>query len=131
MFSELAVTLLPALIAGVMVSGILASTMSTSDSQLLVTASALSKNFYKGIIKKDATDKQILTASKIAVLIAAAVGIVIALINSDTIFGIVSYAWAGFGATFGPLVILSLFWKRTTRWGALAGMIGGAGTVFF
>lgn len=128
-FSELAVTLLPALIAGVMVSGILASTMSTSDSQLLVTASALSKNFYKGIIKKDATDKQILFASKIAVLIAAAIGIGIALINSDTIFGIVSYAWAGFGATFGPLVILSLFWKRTTRWGALAGMVSGAATV--
>ena len=129
-FSELAVTLLPALIAGIMVSGILASTMSTSDSQLLVTASALSKNFYKGIIKKDATDKQVLRASKISVLIASAVGIGIALINSDTIFGIVSYAWAGFGATFGPLIILSLFWKRTTRWGALAGMIGGAGTVF-
>jgi sodium/proline symporter len=129
-FSQLAITLLPALIAGIMVSGILASTMSTSDSQLLVTASALSKNFYKGIIKKQASDKQILRASKIAVLIAAAIGIGIALINSDTIFGIVSYAWAGFGATFGPLVILSLFWKRTTRWGALAGMIGGAGTVF-
>lgn len=129
-FAELAVTLLPALIAGVMVSGILASTMSTSDSQLLVTASALSKNFYKGIIKKDATDKQVLRASKIAVLIAAVVAIGIALINSDTIFDVVSYAWAGFGATFGPLVIMSLFWKRITRWGALAGMIGGAATVF-
>jgi sodium/proline symporter len=103
--------------------------MSTSDSQLLAAASAISKNFFHGIIKKNATDKQILTVSKATVIGAALIGILFALDENSTVFGIVSYAWAGFGATFGPLVILSLFWKRMNKWGALAGMIGGAATV--
>lgn len=128
-FSALATTLFPALIAGVLISGILASTMSTSDSQLLAAASVISKNFFHGLVKKNATDKQILTVSKVTVIGAALVGILFALDEKSTVFGIVSYAWAGFGATFGPLVILSLFWKRMNKWGALAGMIGGAATV--
>ena len=128
-FPVLATTLFPAFIAGILISGILASTMSTSDSQLLAASSVISKNFYQGIIKKDATDKQVLTVSKITVIVAALVGIIFALDENSTVFGIVSYAWAGFGATFGPLVILSLFWRRMNKWGALAGMIGGAATV--
>ena len=128
-FSALATTLFPALIAGIMISGILASTMSTSDSQLLAAASVISKNFFHGIIKKDATDKQVLTVSKMTVIGAALIGILFALDENSTVFGIVSYAWAGFGATFGPLVILSLFWRRMNKWGALAGMISGAATV--
>ncbi len=128
-FSALATTLFPAFIAGILVSGILASTMSTSDSQLLAAASVISKNFFHGLIKKDATDKQILAVSKGTVIGAALIGILFALDENSTVFGIVSYAWAGFGATFGPLVILSLFWRRMNKWGALAGMIGGAATV--
>ncbi len=128
-FSALATTLFPALIAGVLISGILASTMSTSDSQLLAAASVISKNFFHGLIKKDATDKQILSVSKATVIGAALIGILFALDEKSTVFGIVSYAWAGFGATFGPLVILSLFWKRMNKWGALAGMTSGAVTV--
>mgnify|MGYP000630998323 CR=1 FL=1 len=128
-FSALAGYLFPALIGGIFISGILASTMSTSDSQLLAAASVISKNFFHGLIKKDATDKQILTVSKATVIGAALIGILFALDENSTVFGIVSYAWAGFGATFGPLVILSLFWKRMNKWGALAGMIGGAATV--
>ena len=128
-FSALATTLLPMLIAGVMISGILASTMSTSDSQLLVASSVISKNFFHGIIKKDATDKQILIVSKVTVIAAALIGILFALDENSTVFGIVSYAWAGFGASFGPVVVLSLFWKRMNKWGALAGMLGGAVTV--
>lgn len=128
-FAALATTMLPALIAGVLISGILASTMSTSDSQLLTVASAISKNFFQGIIKKNASDKQILVVSKITVVVAALIGIFFALDEKSTVFGIVSYAWAGFGATFGPVIILSLFWKRMNRWGALAGMLSGAATV--
>ena len=128
-FAAMATTLLPALIAGVLISGILASTMSTSDSQLLTVASAISKNFFHGIIKKNASDKQILTVSRVTVIVAALVGILFALDENSTVFGIVAYAWAGFGATFGPVVILSLFWKRMNKWGALAGMVTGAATV--
>lgn len=128
-FSALATTLFPALIAGVLISGILASTMSTSDSQLLAAASVISKNFFHGLIKKDATDKHVLIVSKVTVIGAALIGILFALDENSTVFGIVSYAWAGFGATFGPLVILSLFWRRMNKWGALAGMISGAATV--
>ncbi len=128
-FAALATTLLPALIAGVLISGILASTMSTSDSQLLTVASAISKNFFHGLIKKNASDKQILVISKITVIVAALVGILFALDENSTVFGIVAYAWAGFGATFGPVVLLSLFWKRMNKWGALAGMLSGAATV--
>lgn len=128
-FAALATTMLPALIAGVLISGILASTMSTSDSQLLTVASAISKNFFHGLIKKNASDKQILIVSKITVVVAALIGIFFALDEKSTVFGIVSYAWAGFGATFGPVVLLSLFWKRMNKWGALAGMLSGAATV--
>ncbi len=128
-FAALATTLFPALIAGVLISGILASTMSTSDSQLLAAASAVSKNFFHGLIKKNASDKQILVVSKITVVVAALIGIFFALDEKSTVFGIVSYAWAGFGATFGPVVLLSLFWKRMNKWGALAGMLSGAATV--
>jgi sodium/proline symporter len=128
-FAALATTLLPAIIAGVMISGILASTMSTSDSQLLVSASVISKNFFHGLLKKNATDKQVLVVSKVTVIVAALIGILFALNENSTVFGIVSYAWAGFGATFGPLVIMSLFWKRMNKWGALAGMVSGAATI--
>lgn len=113
------------LLVGVILSGILAATMSTSDSQLLVTASAVSQNFFKGVLKKDATDRQVLWVSRITIIVVALIGAFLANDPNSSIFGIVSYAWAGFGAAFGPLMLFSLFWKRTTIAGAIAGMVGG------
>ncbi len=130
-FVVLSRLLLHPLFAGLVMAGILAATISSSDSYLLIAASAFSKNLYQGILKKDATDKQIMTVSRLALLIVATVGVIIALDENSVIFTIVSFAWAGFGATFGPLVLFSLFWKHTTRAGAIAGMLGGGGMVFF
>ena len=129
-FILLSTHLLPPLLAGVVMAGILAATMSSSDSYLLIAASAFSKNIYQGVCKKDATDKQVMTMSRITLLVISAIGIVVALNENSVIFTIVSFAWAGFGATFGPLMLFSLFWKRTTRAGAIAGMVSGGATVF-
>ncbi|NLN07533.1 MAG: sodium/proline symporter [Firmicutes bacterium] len=117
-------------LAGIVMAGILAATISSSDSYLLIAASALSKNIYKGILKKDATDRQVLVASRITLLIVAVVAAMIALDENSVIFMVVSFAWAGFGATFGPIILFSLFWKRVTRAAAIAGMIAGGGMVF-
>ena len=111
-------------------SGILAATISSSDSYLLIAASAFAKNIYQGIFKKKATDKQVMTVSRITLLAIALIAIVIALDEKSVIFQIVSFAWAGFGATFGPIMLFSLFWKRTTHAGAIAGMVSGAAMVF-
>ena len=111
-------------------AGILAATISSSDSYLLIAASAFAKNIYQGVVKKDADDKKVLTISRITLFAIAVIAIVIALDENSVIFKIVSFAWAGFGATFGPLMLFSLFWKRTNRAGAIAGMVGGAGMVF-
>ena len=129
-FITLATSSLPALLAGFVMAGILAATISSSDSYLLIAASALSKNIYQGICKKDATDKQVMTVSRITLLVLTAIGIFIALDENSVIFQIVSFAWAGFGATFGPLMLFSLFWKRINKAGAIAGMVSGAGMVF-
>jgi len=111
-------------------AGILAATISSSDSYLLIAASAFSKNIYQGVLKKEATDKQVIIVSRIVLLLISFIGIIIALDEGSVIFTIVSFAWAGFGATFGPIMLFSLFWKRTTRAGAIAGMLSGGGMVF-
>ncbi|MBQ4354394.1 MAG: sodium/proline symporter PutP [Clostridia bacterium] len=129
-FITLATTSLPAILAGFVMAGILAATISSSDSYLLIAASAFAKNIYHGIAKKDATDKQIMLVSRITLLVISLIAVVIALDEDSVIFQIVSFAWAGFGATFGPLMLFSLFWKRMTRAGAIAGMLGGGGMVF-
>lgn len=129
-FILLATRLLPPVIAGLVMAGILAATISSSDSYLLIAASAFAKNIYQGLVKKDASDKQVLWMSRLALLVICAIAIVIALDENSVIFTIVSFAWAGFGATFGPLMLFSLFWKRTNRAGAIAGMIGGGVMVF-
>ena len=118
------------IIAGVVLSGIVAATISSSDSYLLIAASAVSKNLYQGIFKKDATDRQILGVSRMTLLIIALLAMIIALNENSVIFKVVAFAWAGFGATFGPLILLSLFWKRITRNGAIAGMVTGGSMVF-
>ena len=123
-------TLLPPVLAGVIMAGILAATISSSDSYLLIASSALANDIYKGVIDKKASDKKVMWVSRIALMIVALIGMVIALDENSVIFNVVSFAWAGFGATFGPLMLLSLFWKRATREGAVAGMLSGAATVF-
>lgn len=129
-FILLATNLLPAVLAGLVMAGILAATISSSDSYLLIAASAFSKNIFQGLIHKKASDKQVLVISRITLLAITGVAIIIALDENSVIFNIVSFAWAGFGATFGPLMLMSLFWKRVNRWGAIAGMIGGGVMVF-
>jgi len=129
-FILLATNLLPPLLAGVVMAGILAATISSSDSYLLIAASAFAKNIYQGVLKKDASDKEVLWVSRIMLLAVSAVGIVIALDENSVIFTLVAFAWAGFGATFGPVMLTSLFWKRTTWRGAVAGMVTGAVSVF-
>lgn len=129
-FITLATNALPAILAGFVMAGILAATISSSDSYLLIAASAFSKNIFQGIFKKNASDKQVMTVSRITLLALALIGILFALDEKSVIFDIVSFAWSGFGATFGPLMLFSLFWKRINRAGAIAGMIGGGGMVF-
>ncbi len=129
-FILLATNLLPPLLAGFVMAGILAATISSSDSYLLIAASALAKNIYQGLLKKDASDRQVMAVSRVTLLLITLAAICIALDENSVIFTLVSFAWAGFGATFGPLLLFSLFWRRTTRAGAIAGMAGGGCMVF-
>ncbi|NLC53006.1 MAG: sodium:proline symporter, partial [Firmicutes bacterium] len=118
------------LLAGFVMAGILAATISSSDSYLLIAASAFSKNLYQGIMRKEASDRTVLIVTRITLLVIAVFGMLIALDENSVIFTIVSFAWAGFGATFGPIMLFSLFWKRVNRAGAIAGMLTGGLTVF-
>lgn len=129
-FVLLSTTFFPPLLAGVVMAGILAATISSSDSYLLISASAFSKNIYHGLMKKDADDKTLLRVTRITLLVISLIAILIALDENSIIFKVVAFAWAGFGATFGPIMLFSLFWKRTTRAGAIAGMVTGGSMVF-
>ena len=122
--------MLPALLAGIVMAGILAATISSSDSYLLIAASAVSKNIYQGLINKKASDKQVMWVTRGVLIAISLIGILIALDENSVIFQVVSFAWAGFGATFGPLMIFSLFWKRINQAGAIAGMLTGGIMVF-
>lgn len=123
-------SVLLALIAGLVFSGILASTMSTSDSQLLAASSSMSENILKGVLKVKLTEKQSMFAARAVLLVIAILGIVLAWDSNSSVFRVVSFAWAGFGATFGPVMLASLFWKRSNKYGAIAGMIVGGVMVF-
>ncbi len=129
-FAHLSQLLFHPVVAGVIMAGILAATISSSDSYLLIAASAVSKNLYEGIIKKDADDKQVMRVSRFMLMAITVIGMVIAWNENSVIFEIVSFAWSGFGATFGPIILFSLFWKRTNRAGAIAGMVSGGVMVF-
>lgn len=122
--------ILPALFAGLVLSGILASTMSTADSQLLAAASSVSQNILQEKLKLKLSAKQSMIAARVTVIAIAILGVIIARDPESSVFGIVSFAWAGFGASFGPIVICSLFWKRTTLSGAICGMVTGGVMVF-
>jgi sodium/proline symporter len=116
-------------VAGFLLAAILSAIMSTVDSQLLVSSSALTQDFYKSIFRKNASQKEEMLIGRFAVLAIAVIAIFLGYDRDSKVLELVSYAWAGFGAAFGPLILLSLFWKRMTRNGALAGMIVGAVTV--
>ena len=116
-------------IGGIFLCGILAAIMSTADSQLLVTASAASEDLYHQFIKKDADSKEILAVARLTVIVVSVLAFVIAWNPNSSIMGLVSNAWAGLGAAFGPTVVMSLFWRRTNLAGAVAGIVSGGLTV--
>ncbi|MBL4609574.1 MAG: sodium/proline symporter PutP [Pseudomonas sp.] len=116
-------------VAGILLAAVLAAIMSTADSQLLVSSSALAEDFYKALFRRDATQSELVWVGRFAVVGIAILALVFAFNPESTVLSLVSYAWAGFGAAFGPAVILSLFWKRMNRNGALAGIIVGGVTV--
>lgn len=128
-FIKFAQVLFHPLITGFLLAAILAAIMSTISSQLLVTSSALTEDFYRTFFRRSAGDKELVLIGRLSVLLVAIIGVLLSLTPSDTILSLVGYAWAGFGSAFGPAVLLSLYWKRMTKWGALAGMIVGAVTV--
>jgi SSS family solute:Na+ symporter len=116
-------------IGGILLSAILAAVMSTISSQLLVTSSSVTEDFYKAFIRRRASAKELLIMSRLSVILVAVVSLALSLNPSDSILNLVGHAWAGFGSAFGPLVLLSLLWKGTTRNGAIAGMLVGGLTV--
>lgn len=118
-----------AIVAGVIIAGILAATMSTSDSQLLTAASAVSQNIFQEFFGKKLSQKASMIVARCAVIVIAIVGVIWAK-DEGSVFEIVSFAWAGFGAAFGPVVLFALFWKRTNKWGALSGMVVGGVMIF-
>ena len=121
---------LAALIAGVILAGILAATMSTADSQMLAAASSVSQNVVQDFFHVNLTEKQSLFIARITIAVIAILGVFLARDPNSSVFGIVSFAWAGFGGAFGAVMLCSLFWKRSNKWGALAGMLSGGATVF-
>ncbi|WP_417509763.1 sodium/proline symporter PutP [Microbacterium sp.] len=122
-------TLLHPFVAGLVLAAVLAAIMSTISSQLIVASSAFVEDLFR-LVKKEASPKLLVMLGRATVLFVGIIAALLALIPDDTILGLVSFAWAGFGAAFGPLILLSLFWRKLTNWGALAGMFVGAAGVF-
>lgn len=127
---EMAQALMHPLVAGLVLSAVLAAIMSTISSQLIVTSSALVEDIYKVVAKRPPSQRLLALLGRVCVLIVAVVAILLALNPESTILELVGFAWAGFGAAFGPIILLSLFWRRLSAMGALAGMLVGAVTVF-
>ena len=119
-----------AILAGLVFAGILASTMSTSDSQLLAASSSMSENILKGVFKVKMNEKQSMLSARAVLMIIAVLGVILAWDENSSVFRVVSFAWAGFGATFGPVMLAALFWKRSNKYGAIAGMVAGGVMVF-
>jgi sodium/proline symporter len=128
-FIELGQILFHPIIAGFLLAAVLAAIMSTISSQLIVTSSALIEDLYKILVRKEAKDKELVLLGRLAVLVVAVLAGFLAWEQNNTILGLVAYAWAGFGAAFGPIILLSLYWRKMTNWGATIGMIVGAATV--
>ncbi|MED0677468.1 sodium/proline symporter PutP [Aneurinibacillus thermoaerophilus] len=128
-FIQLGHILFHPIIAGFLLAAILAAVMSTISSQLLVTSSSLTEDIYKTFFRRSATDKELVFIGRLSVLLVALIALALSYTKNSTILALVGYAWAGFGASFGPVILLSLYWKRMNKWGALAGMVAGAVTV--
>ena len=121
---------IPAIGAGIFLSGILASTMSTSDSQLIAASSAVTQDIIVNKFKAKISEKKTMLVARLSVVIISAVAVFFAWNQNSSVFKIVSFAWAGFGASFGPVMLFGLFWKRTNKYGAVSGMVAGGITVF-
>ncbi|MEW9667291.1 sodium/proline symporter PutP [Ammoniphilus sp. 3BR4] len=128
-FIQLSEILFHPIITGFLLAAILAAIMSTISSQLLVTSSSLTEDVYKTFFRRSATDKELVFIGRLSVLLVSVIALSLAWSKNGTILSLVGYAWAGFGASFGPAILVSLYWNRMTKWGALAGMIAGAATV--
>lgn len=120
----------PAFVGGIILAGILASTMSTADSQLLAAASSISQNIVQESFGVKLSQKKSILLARVSVVLISIIAVFLARNPDSSVFRIVSFAWAGFGAAFGPVVLCALFWKRANKWGALSGMISGGATVF-
>ncbi|PAV28861.1 sodium/proline symporter [Virgibacillus profundi] len=129
-FIDLGQVIFHPFIAGILLAAVLAAIMSTISSQLLVTSSALVEDIYKDLFNAKATEERYVTLGRIAVLVVSIVAMIFAWQQNDTILGLVAFAWAGFGASFGPIILLSIYWRKITGIGALSGMVVGAITVF-
>jgi sodium/proline symporter len=123
-------TLLHPLVSGLVLASVLAAIMSTLSSQLIVCSSALVEDIYRAVKKPAPSEKTLVILGRVGVLIITIIAALLAISPNDSILGLVSFAWAGFGAAFGPIVLLSLYWRKLTNWGALAGMVAGAAAVF-
>jgi sodium/proline symporter len=121
----LARQLMPGWIAGLMIAGAVAAMMSTADSQLIVVTSSLVEDIYVKLFRPKTTPGRLVMLSRLATLVASGVAFLLALASSDLIYGMVAYAWAGLGSSFGPPLVLALRWRKTTAWGVLAGMLSG------
>jgi len=130
-FIYLSTTLFHPLISGFLLAAILAAIMSTISSQLLVTSSSLTEDIYHTFLRKSAVESELVLVGRVCVVAVALLAVFLAQDRNNSILSLVSNAWAGFGAAFGPVVIMSLFWRRMTRQGALAGIVCGAGVVLF
>lgn len=122
-------TLVPAWLAGILISGAIAAMMSTADSQLLVSTSAISRDIYNQMMKKDAPERRLVLISRVATLIIGLIAFLLALSAQSLVYWLVLYAWAGLGASFGPALLTTLWWKRVTKWGVFSGMVVGTVTV--
>ncbi|MGV3489230.1 MAG: sodium/proline symporter PutP [Tuberibacillus sp.] len=130
-FIKLADILFNPFITGFLLAAVLAAIMSTISSQLLVSSSAVTEDFYKTFFRRSATDKELVFIGRGSVLVIALIALWLSYTPNDTILNLVGHAWAGFGSSFGPALVLSLYWKRMTHWGAFAGMLVGGLTVIF
>ena len=119
-----------AIVAGIIFAGVLACTMSTADSQLLAASSSMSENIMKGVFGMKLSQKQSMIVARVVLVVIAILGVVLAWDQDSSVFRVVSFAWAGFGATFGPVMLTALFWKRSNKWGALAGLVTGGVMIF-
>ena len=122
--------ILPAIVAGCILAGILAATMSTADSQLLAASSAFSENIVQNVFGVKLTEKQTMLTARLTVVVIAVIAIFLAADPNSNVFQIVSFAWAGFGAAFGPAILCALFWKRSNRQGIMAGLVVGGAMIF-